>query len=196
VTGPTVYFDTETGGLELRHPIIQLAAVVVAPDWSEVETFERKVRFDPRVCDARALEVNHYTAEAWADAVPEQQAVREFAALLERHRSVDLISRAGKPWRAARIAGHNIGFDVDRVQAAFKRHGAFFAGDMSGAICTRYAATWALGSRTPPPANYQLSTLAAYLGIPSDGAHDALVDVRLSISIARRLRELSVATAA
>lgn len=38
------------------------------------------------------------------------------------------------------------------------------------------------------PENLKLTTLAAYFGIPSDGAHDALADARLAFKVAEAIR--------
>lgn len=187
-----VFFDTETSGLHPEHPTIQLAAIAVGPDWTELETFERKIAFDERQADPEALAMNHYDASVWKrDAVPEVVAVQEFAALLNRHRSIDLVSkRTGKPYRVARVGGHNVaGFDLDRVSAMFKRFGTFFPVDFRSTLDTRYGAVWFFEAHPEQekPADFKLTTLAAHFGIPTDGAHDALFDVRLSIALAHGL---------
>lgn len=192
---PIVFFDLETGGLKPdQHPVIQLAAIAVGAGWREIEVLERKVRFDESKADPEALRLNHFyeRREAWAEAVSERVVVTEFADLLERHRCIVRISRAGNPWRCTPLGGHNISFDLEHVLAMFKRYGGpkgtFFCGDMSGPLDTRFGAVWALAGR-PQPENYTLAGLAKHFGIPVDGAHDALVDVRLSIEIAKRLRD-------
>lgn len=188
-----VFFDTETGGLEPQHPIIQLAAVAVdvANGWRELEEYERKIVFDPRKADPEALALNHWTAEAWKDAPPERVVVDEFGAFLKRHASVTLVSkRTGNPYNVARVAGHNLGgFDLDRVSAMFKRYGAFFPVDFRSVLDTRYGAIWHFESvpAHERPKDYKLSTIAASLGIATEGAHEALFDVRLSIAIAQRI---------
>jgi DNA polymerase III epsilon subunit-like protein len=166
--------------------------------WVELETFERKIAFDQRQADPEALAMNHYTSEAWKDAQPEAFVVRDFAAFLDRHRSVQLISkRTGKPYRVARLGGHNVvGFDLERIAAMFKRHGTFFAIDFRTVLDTRYGAVWlfeggaAADAPKGQPENFKLTGLAEHFGIPTDGAHDALFDVRLSIALARRIVEL------
>lgn len=186
-----VYFDIETGGLKLEHPIIQLAAIAVSPEWNEIETFERKIAFDETKADPDALALNHYDSEVWRkEALPEARVVGEFAALLNRHRSVELVSqRTGRPYSVARVGGHSASFDVDRVSAMFKRHNTFFGIEFKTVLDTRYGAIWHFERRPPEqrPKDYKLTTLAQHFGIEVNGAHDALVDVRLSIAIAKRL---------
>lgn len=187
-----VFFDLETGGLEESRPVIQLAALAVRlPDFGELATFERKLRFDPATCDPAALELNSYDAETWArEAVPEAQAVRDFADWLAPHRCVEVVSkRTGRPYRVARIGGHNVAaFDVDRLLAMFRRHDAFCAVDLSAPLDTRLGAVWHF-ARTgeTPPESFRLSTLAEHFGAKTEGAHDALVDCRLSAHVARAL---------
>lgn len=188
---PIVFLDLETGGLYMRHPVIQIGAVVVDAAWNELETFEAKVKFREEDADPEALAINHYDAKAWADAAPESVVVAAFADLLRRHRSVELISkRSGKPYKVARVAGHNVTtFDLDRLTAMFKRHEAFLAIDYKSVLDTRHGAVWMLWGQERQPKDFKLASLAEHFGIPVNGAHDALVDVRLSIAIARKLRE-------
>lgn len=189
-----VFFDTETGGLKPEHPTIQLAAIAVdLVDWRELETFERKIAFDVAKADPEALAMNHYAAEAWKGAPSERQVVDEFGAFLKRHSSVELVSkRTNRPYKVARLGGHNVvGFDLERVAAMFKRHGAFFPIDFRTVLDTRYGSVWffegALAAKSPK--DFKLTGLAEHFGVSVEGAHDALVDVRLSIALARRLLE-------
>jgi DNA polymerase III epsilon subunit-like protein len=186
-----IYLDTETAGLLPQHPTIQLAAIAVSADWREIETFERKLAFDVAKADPKALAMNHYDAAAWKGAPSEQQVVEEFGAFLDRHRCVELVSqRTGRPYSVARIAGHNVAsFDVDRVSAMFKRHGRFFAVDFRSVLDTRFGAAWYFEGQAEQPKSFKLVDIAEFFGIPTDGAHDALFDVRLSIAVARRLFE-------
>lgn len=183
------FMDTETGGLRPEHPTIQIAAISVDSEWKELETFERKIVFDPLACDAEALEINHYDAKDWAtEAKPLPMVLSEFAGLLNRHRCVDLVSKAGNPYRVVRLAGHNIvGFDLKRVSAAFKRLGIFFPIDFKSVLDTRQGAVWHFEKAGSPPADYKLTTLAKHFRIDTTGAHEALADVRMSIEIAKRL---------
>ncbi len=185
-----VFFDTETGGLKPEHPTIQLAAIAVQ-DWLEKETFERKIAFDAGKADPEALAMNHYDATAWKAAPPERTVVEEFGAFLNRHRSIELVSkRTGQPYSVTRLGGHNVvGFDIERVAAMFKRHGQFFPVDLRTVLDTRYGAIWMFEGANEQPKNFRLTGIAEHFGIPTDGAHDALFDVRLSIAVAKRILE-------
>jgi DNA polymerase III epsilon subunit-like protein len=90
----------------------------------------------------------------------------------------------------ARVGGHNVvGFDLERVAAAFKRYGLFFPVDYRSVLDTRYGAVWMFEGADERPKDFKLTGLAAHLGVSVEGAHDALVDVRLSIALARRIVE-------
>jgi DNA polymerase III epsilon subunit-like protein len=92
----------------------------------------------------------------------------------------------------ARIGGHNIvGFDLERVAAAFRRYGLFFPVDFRTVLDTRYGAVWHFeingGGRPKDFKDFKLTGLAEHFGIQTDGAHDALADVRMTIALARKL---------
>jgi DNA polymerase III epsilon subunit-like protein len=184
-----VFFDTETGGLKPEHPTIQLAAIAVGDDWKELETFERKIAFDVAKADPEALAMNHFDAAAWKGAPSERQVVDEFGAFLGRHRSVELISkRTGNPYSVARVGGHNVvGFDLERVSAMFKRHGVFFPIEFRSVLDTRYGAVWFFEGASKQPKDFKLTGIAEHFGIPVEGAHEALFDVRLSIAVAKKI---------
>jgi DNA polymerase III epsilon subunit-like protein len=121
--------------------------------------------------------------------------VSDFAAFLDVYRDVELKSkRTGRPYRVARIGGHNIaGFDLDRLGALFKQHGVFLPIDFSSALDTRFGAVWYCEQRKRTehhegwPADYKLTTLCAWFGIPITEAHEALADVRLTVQLAKAL---------
>lgn len=191
MTGRAVYFDLETGGLEPAHPDIQLAAIAVDEQTgAELETFETKIEFDPALADPKALELNHYRAEDWAGAKTPFRAVGALRSLLDRHATLSLISgRTGKPFKVAKLCGHNAAtFDGPRLKALFVRHGFFPPWDPR-VRCTMQRALWWFDERPElaPPENYRLETLCRYFGIPIADTHEALADVRLTIALARAL---------
>lgn len=185
---PIVFVDIETTGLAPTAEIIQVAAIAVA-DWQEVDAFERKIRFDESRAEPGVLAMNSYDPETWArDAIEESAAVADLGRFLDRYRTVTLISKRGKPYTVARLAGHNaLGFDAPRLQAAFQRHGAFFAADVYRALDTVQLALWTCAQRGIVPADYKLETLCQNFGVPLTDGHDALSDVRATIALARKL---------
>jgi DNA polymerase III epsilon subunit-like protein len=197
-----VFVDCETGGLRPEHPIIQIGAVAIGEDWTERETFERKVLFDRSVCEAEALALNHYNEAVWkAEALSEEQMVLELKMFLEGFRSVSMMSkRSGKPYKVCRVGGHNlIGFDLERIARAFKRHEQFLPIQFSGALDTMQGAAWYFergaerngtvvvdGVRRKRPESLSLQSLCNWFGITYT-PHDALSDARACAQLARRL---------
>lgn len=188
-----VFFDLETGGLEPARPNIQLAAVAMSDDLSrEIDSFERKIAFDEALAAPEALRINSYDPAIWKEhAVGEGVAAGCFAAFLRSHATVEMASKAGKPYRIARLAGHNVAtFDGPRLIAMFKRYDMFLPGTAYQPLDTYQRALWYFAERPgeQQPANLKLETLSAHFGVAYDGAHDALVDVRMCAAIARVLR--------
>lgn len=183
-----VFFDFETGGIEPSKPEIQLAAVACDEFFQEVGSFESKISFNEADADPRALEINHYTPEAWKDAPNGETVIRNFAKFVDRFKSVEMISkRTGKPYSVARLAGHNAAtFDAPRLRRMFDAAGCFMPCHPIP-LDTLQLALWHFQCAGIKPENFQLSTIAKYFGIDADGAHDALADVRLCARIADKL---------
>lgn len=189
MSGYTVYFDLETGGVESKHPTIQLAAVAVENGtFKEVGTFESKVRFDETMADPEALKINHYTPEAWKDAPTALAVSVKFSAFLRPFSSVQLTSkRTGMPYSVARLAGYNaVTFDGPRLKAMFA--GSFFPCSYQILDVLQRALFYFYENTYEPPKDFKLTTLCEYFHIKTDGAHDALTDVRLTIALAQELR--------
>jgi len=182
-----VFFDLETGGTGPEHPDIQLAAVAVE-NGVELDSMEVKIKFDPALCEPKALEINHYKAEDWASAIDEVVAVKRFADFCKKYSDVEKVSaRTGNGYRVARAGGHNVArFDFDRVMAMAKRHGVFMPLDFY-TLDTFQAAIWYFTANGPFPENLKLETLCNHFGIEISNAHEALSDVRASVSLARKL---------
>lgn len=184
----TIYFDLETGGVEPKRPNIQLAAIAVRDsDWVEVANFEAKIQFNEAEADPEALRLNHYSRESWEDAKPSLRVAQEFLQWAEPHRSVKMVSKAGKPYQVAKLAGHNAStFDLPRLRSMMM--GAFFPFSFF-AKDTLQRALWFFDEHPglPRPESLKLGVLCKYFGIESDGAHDALVDVRLCAALARAM---------
>lgn len=188
--GYLIYFDFETGGILPEQPEIQLAAIAVDGNWNEVDSFERKIQFDESKADPKALEINHYSREVWtANAEPESAVVKAFAEFLNNYRSVDMVSkRTNKPYSVARLAGHNAAsFDGPRLQAMFKRHEAFLPAHPQ-VMCTLQRALFYAVENNVRFESMKLEALCKHFGVDLGGSHDALVDVRGSLGIAKAMR--------
>jgi DNA polymerase III epsilon subunit-like protein len=191
-----VFLDIETGGLQVSDPIIQIAAVAVdlRDAFSEVASFEVKIKFDPNVCEPKALQINSYDKDVWAStARDERDAFSSFKRFLEAHATLERRSaRSGRGFSLARVGGHNVlGFDLERVTGAFTRLQLYSPIFRQGVLDTLQGATWFF-ERHPElerPESFGLSSLCTHFAIPTEGAHDALVDVRMSIALAKRFLE-------
>jgi DNA polymerase III epsilon subunit-like protein len=185
----TIYFDLETGGV-VNEPVIQLAAVAVDEKFNEVASFEQKLTFDTLECNAKALEVNGYTPEAWANAVPPAQCIRQFSNWLKPLSTVEMISkRTGQPYMVARLAGYNaLSFDLPRLRALYGDQ--FFPCSYHVRDILQRAMFYFDENPNGKPKDLKLTTMAEHFGIPIDGAHDALFDCRLAVAVHRKMVDL------
>lgn len=179
----TVYFDTETGGVEPKHPTIQLAAIAVE-DGREVSAFEQNIAFDEADCDPAALAMNHYDRALWTEtAVSSAVTAARFAKWLRPYQTVTLTSkRTGNPYTVARLAGYNaLTFDLPRLKALFGA--SFFPCEYLVRDVLQRVVFYFDETGKARPENFKLSTVAAHFGIPTDGAHGALADARMSAAV-------------
>lgn len=182
-----VFFDFETGGLTPSHPNIQLAAIAVdITKWEQVDSFEAKIQFDESDCDPKALSVNSYEAADWLSAKKESIVIRDFVVFVRNYCDIKRTSRTGSEYFVARPGGHNIvGFDLQRLHDAAKRHGIFMPVAFDGCDTLQLAHWYFL--KRPRPANFRLGTLCQHFGIETPNAHDAMGDVISSAALAERL---------
>ena len=160
-----LWLDTETTGLDAQqHELLEVAVVVesVAPDGSGEIMHRWSRRIAPErieTASPKALEVNGYTAEAWQDA-PRFEDVAD-------HLAEVLLS-------GTVICGHNVGFDVAFIEAAFARVGRKVRVPYHrvDTVTLAYAAWMSTGSGP----GLSLDKLRAHLGIEADGSHSALKD--------------------
>lgn len=204
-----VFLDTETGGFRRTHPIVQIAAIAVdvaLEGWPEVERFEVKLQFDPKFCDAEALELNSYDPEIWArEAIPTEMARQRLDAFFRRHQTLQLIGRPkgdqpGRSYSSAKVGGHNVvKFDLPKLVPLWGTQFKPFA--FWQALDTLQLAAWVFGTSAIPlerfpsrhlPDNHKLPTLCAYFGIEHENAHDALGDVAATVELAKKLTAMSL----
>lgn len=188
-----VFFDLETGGLDPnRHPIIQIAAIAVDVDLNELDVFEAKVDFDMAAADPDALAKNSYNREVWdRESVSPLSACNELSRFLKPFTDVQMISpRTGMPYYVAQLIGHNShSFDAPFLQAMYRQQKQFLpAGFLT--LCTLQKALHYFNDRPDlrKPENFKLEGLCKYFGVPLEGAHDALADVRATLAMYRALR--------
>lgn len=184
----TIYFDTETGGVQPHHPTIQLAAIAWDDEArKEVAEFEVKIAFNEADADPVALEINHYRAEDWMKASESLVAAKLFSDFVRPYSSVKMISkRTQRPYYVAKLAGYNaLTFDLPRLKEMFSD--MFFPCAYIVRDVLQRALFYFDEHDEPKPANMKLSTVAAHFGIVVDGAHDALADARIAALLMDRL---------
>lgn len=184
-----VHVDFETGGVEPKHPSIQLAAVA----WDgaiELGAFEQKIVFKEADADPAALAMNHYDRAAWVDAKSPAIVAAKFAAWLKPYCTVKKKSlKTGNDYFVARLAGYNAAaFDAPRLREMF---GAQFLPAEYPVRDVLQMAVFYFDEHpdVTPPANMKLSTVCAHFGITTDGAHDALADARMCAELHRAIQE-------
>lgn len=195
-----VYFDLETGGLNLEHPIIQLAAVAMV-NGEQVAEFEAKLKFNPNICDGDALKLNGYYSElpgalstyvtcnaAWNNAELPATVCKRFAQFLEPFKNIEKISKAGKPYKVAQLAGYNSAvFDMPRLQKLFSDNQIFLPADWKTLDVFQLAIWYFHLNPEGKPESLKLSSLCQHFGISLENAHDALADVKATIAVTEKL---------
>lgn len=156
-----VAIDTETTGRDPnRNGVIEVAAMVMDRTASVfIGSYEAKMPIRPEfLVDTRALEVNGYTPERWADAVSHAEAYAKLAELIRPH---DV------------VIGWNVAFDANMLQGTAQILGL---PQLPLIRCVDAYRTLerVLRGKT---ANMKLPTVTAYLGIEHAGAHTAMGDV-------------------
>lgn len=107
---PLCFIDLETTGLDTKqHEIIELGAIRVNPStWEVIQELETKVRPEHiETASQKALDMNGYSVEAWAEASYPRWALSELIPLLQ----------------SSIPAGHNPRFDMGFLEAAWKKYG-------------------------------------------------------------------------
>lgn len=169
---PFTWLDTETTGLDPDENEV-LSIAIVRPHGQGEVVYERKLKMErPETAHPKALEVNGYTEEAWADAKPQKEVWEEIADL-------GLLSDCI-------VAGQNVRFDAGFLDASFKRHGVKYRMDYH----LYDTVTVALMVLKPYVTSVSLVPTCVALGITVFKAHEALEDVRLAQSVDMHCREI------
>ena len=120
-------------------------------------------------------------------AVHPKTAIKLFSQFLSRHATMMKISKAGKPYNVAVLAGHNVSiFDLPFIQSWYKRLGEFPPYDFFALDTLQMALQAKLLMGIPYP-DLKLKTLCQYHGLANDQTHDALDDIYLTVALARAL---------
>lgn len=186
-----VFFDTETGGLDCRkHPIIQIAAA--AADWETLDviaTFEAKIQVSEADCEPEALKLNSYDAAVWAnEAEPDHIALSRLSDFLRGNATLQMTSKAGRPYWVAQLAAYNAAFDQEFLFAAFKRLDYFLPAAFS-VLCTLQRVRWHFAEQGKKLPSNRLADVCSELGISLNNAHDAQADNFAQIEVLKAIRK-------
>jgi DNA polymerase-3 subunit epsilon len=171
---PRAFIDVETTGLDpTRHEVIDVAIVFDAEAIPADAPWTRHLRREgpaavwhtrirpERIEDAepKALEVNGYTPEAWADAPTADQVVDTIVELLVESKAV--------------LVGHNVTFDRDFIAALVRRQGrtARLGYHTVDTVTLCYTSLVPCGLTA-----LSLDNVRRFIDIPTQGSHAALKD--------------------
>lgn len=113
-------------------------------------------------------------------------ALREFSQWVSQFKDVTRYAkRSGRAFKTVRMAAHNAPFDMKFLQAWYRHFQTFCPADFL-ALDTLQLVMWQDWNGKASLVNYKLGTLCEHLGIPLEGAHDALVDIRANVEVAKR----------
>lgn len=170
-------FDFETTGLQAGyHEPIQIAALLVTPELEEVASFETLIRpLRPENASPEALEIHKKPLE-------ELLAAPHPADVLKRLR--DFAEPAG----SAIACGFNVRFDLRFLAALEQEHGITIPREADPILCARVAYLDSKGLSIYTKGT-KLTNLCGLYGIDTEGAHDALADVRMTLKLLRAMKE-------
>lgn len=170
-----LYIDTETTGTNSqKHEIIQIAALIEI-DNEIVEEINLRIRpTNWETIDPEALKVTGKTIEELKTYMDPKMAFVTLKGTLEKY--VNKYDRNDKFYPA----GHNLGFDIEFLQAFWKKYGDIYG---TGSyqnwrfLDTRILANFLCSYGLIKPLNVTLGEMCKTYNIHLD-AHDALNDIR------------------
>lgn len=160
------FIDTETTGLDPNtHELLEITVLTETVDpkrpWRPtlVREWTRKIKPDRMdKADPGALAINGYTADGWSDAVPFAEVAQELRLILS-----DGV-----------IVGHNCRFDIDFLQASFKKAGVDVnLGHHFIDTVTLAYVHWGIQGQVE---KLSLDTLRKHLSIPVAPVHSSMKD--------------------
>jgi len=180
-----LYFDCETGGLTKDCDLFQMAGIVDI-DGNVAEEFNITSRpFPDSVITEEALKITGKTREQIMAYQQPFQAMTQLESIFAKY--VNKFDRNDK----FILAGHNVGFDLDKLIAFFEKNKNDYLGSwiQFGRKFDTLAVIHALqvAEVIPVLPNNKLETIAGIMKIELFQAHDAMSDIRATRAIGRRL---------
>jgi len=209
---PLIVFDTETGGLDgdfeikwnrdqclkasvnsivegrvtkTPAPILEIGAVVLSPSTlDEIAVFHticgpekgQTIENFMSQCSDQALKINGFgeRVSELAEAKPLSECLKDFIKFIPNR------FMAG---------GQNLRFDMHMIESACYRFGINYAFRATPIELAPLAQIYFSLPDTPIVANYKLTTIAQALGVPTENAHTALADVRMTVACLKKILE-------
>ncbi len=179
----TLWFDLETTGTDAaKHGIIQFAALVDVDGETVAQENIFMAPHDGAVIEDAALQVSGITRDAIAGFLSHDAAYQRIKSLLDRY--CDKYDPQDKFYPA----GYNVRFDLDFLQAMFKRVDRYGLGsylNWRSIDPLPLLHMMDFSGRLSLP-DYKLPTVSRHFGIDID-AHDALSDIRATRELSQRL---------
>lgn len=169
-----IFCDLETGGTKYwENPIIQIAGIATSDNFIIEDTFETLVKPDPEmIIHDEALAVNGLTRAQLEAAPEEKDAVLAFLQFCSKFKDY-------------RFCGFYCSFDLGFLDYTYKKL------DIRKLISVDYLLPaldiHRVAKKKLELESYKLVNVAGHFGYKSSAAHDALVDLFLTVQAARQL---------
>lgn len=190
-----LFMDLETGGLN-ENPgvdefgnqgpcgITQIAAIATSNNYVVQDMFDTHIRCNTKLLYLPdAMKVHGYSEEDLNDFPEEYDALTRFFDFC-------------RPYENYRVAGYNVPFDERFIRAAKKRHGIVDDVWIEPSLCLYQIAKESIADElkakpglTDEQRKCKLTNVAEHLGIKSANAHNALVDLYMTVQVARKIAE-------
>lgn len=178
-----LYYDLETTGLNpAKHGIHQIAGIIEI-NGATIEKFNIKLQPNPKcTIEQTALDIAGVTREQINNYQPFPAGYTEFVNTISKH-----VDQYNKKDKFHLVGYNNRGFDDNFLRELFKQNGNEYFGSYfwNDGIDVLVMASYALESRRAELENFQLKTVAKFVGIEVDEKklHDAFYDIELTKQI-------------
>ena len=181
----TLYFDTETTGVDNKKCSMVQFAAIVEYESEVVDTFDVKFQpFDDAIITDEAMSKTGFTVDDLCDFMPHYDGFQKVKAFMDKH--INRFDKTDKFY----AAGYNVKFDLDFLQEFFKFNGdkygigSYFNWKVVDAYPLMHMMDW---SGKLDLENYKLKTVCEKFKIPLENEHDALSDIEATRKLIKKL---------
>jgi DNA polymerase-3 subunit epsilon len=183
------WFDTETGGLDRQKSALLTLDGWIEIDGKRVEEIHLKFRpFPNDLVEDGALQTNHLTREEIANFPLPQEGFNKLKAIFRKYVDPFVKKADKKPYHGLCPAGYNVNFDVEVLEAFYKKNGDNFLWatlDYHKLDVMQTAMIFTMAGLIQPQ-GMKLVNVAEHLEIAMDNAHDSSCDIETTKKIADR----------